>query len=284
MKSNKSNRSNVRITEETSNKRYGILPYMLTKKEKESLVIELYKQGKTIREIAKVVHMSFSRISQIINRFEGVNSDEKDLVSKETKALKLFTEEKDPIFVAIELDMKIDEIKRLNLEYLNMKGFGDLTKFYYEQRDQFLPFVQFYNNLRSKGISTLKVIGLAELVDKIPYIEMKFKEKSDNIQGMLQQQQSIAKEIYRLQNIEAALQNSISSLEFVSYDKQQEIQYLSNEIENLKKQNEEMSRGGGYHMTSEKLEWLSNRTGIDLLRLQKIHQNTLRMLSSMRLQ
>ena len=109
---------------------------MLTQKKKEILVIELYKQGKTIREIAKVVHMSFSRISQIINRFEGVNSDEKVPVSKETKALKLFSEEKDPVSVAIELDMKIDEIKRLYMEYLNMKGFDDLTKFYYEQRNQ----------------------------------------------------------------------------------------------------------------------------------------------------
>ena len=114
--------------------------------------------------------MSFSRISQIINRFEGVNSDEKVPVSKETKALKLFSEEKDPVSVAIELDMKIDEIKRLYLEYLNMKGFDDLTKFYYEQGNRIRPLVQFYNNLKSKGISTLKVIGLAELVDKIPYI------------------------------------------------------------------------------------------------------------------
>ena len=152
----------------------------------------------------------------------------------------------------LELDMKIDEIKRLYLEYLNLKGLDDLTKFYYEQGDQFLPFVQFYNDLRSKGISTLKVIGLAELVDKIPYIEIKFKEKSDNIQGMLQQKQSIAKEIYRLQNIEVALQKYISWLNFVSHNKQQEIQYLINEIENLKKQIDEMRIGGEYQMTSQK--------------------------------
>ena len=237
---------------------------MLTQKEKETLVIELYKQGETSREIAKVVHMSFSRISQIINRFEGVNSNEKVPVSKETKALKLFSEEKDPVSVAIELDMKIDEIKRLYLEYLNMKGFDDLTKFYYEQGDQIQPFVQFYNDLRSKGISTLKVIELAELVDKIPYIETKFKEKSDGIQGMLQQKQSIGKEIYRLQNIEAPLQKNISWLNFVSKNKQQEIQYLINEIENLKKQIEEMGIGGDYQMPSRaEVEWISNRTGID---------------------
>ena len=165
---------------------------------------------------------------------------------------------------------------------------SDLTKFYYEQGDQFLPLVQFYNDLRSKGISTLKVIGLAELVDKIPYIETKFKEKSDRIQGMLQQQQSISKEIYRLQNIEAALQKTINWLDFVSHNKQQEIQYQSNEIENLKKQNEEMRVGGEYQMpsqpSSQKLEWLSNRTGIDATRLQKMYQNGLRIYSSMRVQ
>ena len=147
--------------------------------------------------------------------------------------------------------MKIDEIKRLYLEYLDMKDFDDLTKFYYEQRKQFRPLVQFYNNLKSKGISTLKVIGLSELVDKIPYIETKFKEKSDGIQEMLQQKQIIDKEIYRLQNIEAALQKNISLLNFVSQNKQQEIQYLINEIENLKKQIEQMGIGGDYQMTNE---------------------------------
>ena len=129
--------------------------------------------------------MSFSPISDIIKRFEGVESKENNPPSKETKALKLFSEGKNPVSVAIELDMKIDEIKRLYLEYLNMNGLNDLTKFYYEQGDQFLPFVQFFNNLRSKGISTLKVIGLAELVHKISQIEIQFKEKSDRIQGML---------------------------------------------------------------------------------------------------
>ena len=81
-------------------------------------------------------------------------------------------------------------------------------------------------------------------MDKIPYVESNFNEKSDSIQGMLQQAQSIAKEIYRLQNIEALLQKNISWLNFVSQNKQQEIQYLIGEIENLKKQIEEMRIGG----------------------------------------
>ena len=105
---------------------------------------------------------------------------------------------------------------------------------------------------------------------------------------MLQQEQSIGKEIYRLQNIEAALQKNISWLNFVSQNKQQEIQYLIGEIENLKKQIEEMRIGGDYQipsqMSSQSVEWISNRTGIDPNRLQKMYQNGLRMLSKMRLQ
>ncbi len=31
----------------------------MNRQEKEKLVLELYRQGKTIREIAKIVHMSF---------------------------------------------------------------------------------------------------------------------------------------------------------------------------------------------------------------------------------
>lgn len=39
------------------------------RKEKEEKVIELYKQGKTVREIVKIAHMSFGTISSIIKKF-----------------------------------------------------------------------------------------------------------------------------------------------------------------------------------------------------------------------
>ena len=41
----------------------------LYNKAKAEQVIELYKQGKTIREIAKIVHMSFGDIGAIINNY-----------------------------------------------------------------------------------------------------------------------------------------------------------------------------------------------------------------------
>jgi transcriptional regulator len=40
----------------------------MNRQEKQKLVLELNKQGKTIREIAQIVHMSFGDISSIIRR------------------------------------------------------------------------------------------------------------------------------------------------------------------------------------------------------------------------
>ena len=43
---------------------------ILNKFEKEKKVIELHKQGKTYKEIATIVHMSFRDISKIIKTYE----------------------------------------------------------------------------------------------------------------------------------------------------------------------------------------------------------------------
>ena len=54
-------------------------------------MIELYKQGKTRRQIAETIHMSFKDIADIINEYTGefkqVNKPEK---SKDARAFELF--------------------------------------------------------------------------------------------------------------------------------------------------------------------------------------------------
>ena len=52
----------------------------LNKFEKEKRVIELHKQGKTIKEIAKEVHMAFRDISKIIKKYEDSKDEIPSLV------------------------------------------------------------------------------------------------------------------------------------------------------------------------------------------------------------
>ena len=53
----------------------------LNRHQKKALVIELYNQGKTRRQIAETVHMSFKDIADIINEYTGegkqINKPEK---------------------------------------------------------------------------------------------------------------------------------------------------------------------------------------------------------------
>jgi hypothetical protein len=53
---------------------------LLSKKEKEKLVIELVNEGKTTREIAKAVHISLKDIGRIIHKVTG---DDESLAEKE---------------------------------------------------------------------------------------------------------------------------------------------------------------------------------------------------------
>ena len=93
---------------------------ILTKKEKEELVVKLHQENKTIRQIAEDSTYDFKDIGVIIRRIDGrVNDDDIDRSnkSKATQALYLFECGKKPIDVAIELDIPYGEVKELQEEY-----------------------------------------------------------------------------------------------------------------------------------------------------------------------
>jgi hypothetical protein len=69
----------------------------------EELIVQLHNEGKTMREIAKVVHKNFTYIGAILRRRFPEEFIDNTKSNKETKALKLFYEKKSPTQVAIEL-------------------------------------------------------------------------------------------------------------------------------------------------------------------------------------
>jgi transcriptional antiterminator len=57
---------------------------LMNKKEKEQLVITLHKEGRTIRQIAQQVHMSFKDIGTIIRKIHGGIDNNGDRTSPST--------------------------------------------------------------------------------------------------------------------------------------------------------------------------------------------------------
>jgi hypothetical protein len=122
---------------------------MLTKKDKEELVIKLYKEGKTFREIASAAHLSFSDIKKITRNIDGYNDDiNLSNKTKATQALHLFKSGKKPIDVAIELDLSVNEVHDLQQEFWALNQLGELALIYYEIRNHLDLFLNLYYTLK----------------------------------------------------------------------------------------------------------------------------------------
>jgi transposase len=115
----------------------------LNKFEKEKRVIELYLEGKTIREISKEVHMSFKDISNLIKTYEkkqaAVTLKEKTKnasphinkkISKNSQAFKLFRDGKKLTDVAIELEIPARKAVKLWTHFLKLERMYEAYEFY----------------------------------------------------------------------------------------------------------------------------------------------------------
>jgi IS30 family transposase len=113
--------------------------------ERERTVLELYKQGKSTRDIAKELRMSLRDISTILRKNQtshgiGImdndinnsnsNNNNKSRNEKATQAYKLFSQGKRVSDVAIELGLREKEASRLFSEFLRLKGQQEIYEIY----------------------------------------------------------------------------------------------------------------------------------------------------------
>jgi transposase len=133
---------------------------LLNRHQRKALVIELYKQGKTRRQIAETVHMSFKDIADIINVYVGedkqINKPEK---SKDAQAFELFLQGKQSVEVAIELDMPADRVEELRVQYWRLSKLDDLEILYHKAEYSLSLLLQLHDILKEKRITKDKDIS-----------------------------------------------------------------------------------------------------------------------------
>jgi transposase len=151
-----------------------------TREERERLVIELYNQGKTIREIAKEVRMSFRDIGAILNKAveektEGSKEEEQQQLSLSAQAYKLFSEGKTPLEVAIALNLKESEATKYYKEYWKLKQLHNLNMVYEETKDDIEPFLRLYRLSKAAGMSARHVTNLLKIANTdLPDIQCRY--------------------------------------------------------------------------------------------------------------
>jgi hypothetical protein len=119
---------------------------ILTREEKEKLVLDLYNQGKSTREISQIAHISFRDIGFIIDKKEEKEAKERQSQHGflSTQAYKLFSEDKTPEEVAIALNLRQTQVTEFYTEHWKLKGLYMLNQIYDEIRDDIGYFVNLH--------------------------------------------------------------------------------------------------------------------------------------------
>jgi hypothetical protein len=128
------------------------LQVALSKQEKEKLVIRLHEEGKTIREIAHIGHLSFTDIGKISRKINGQKDETIDLKtkSKDTQALYQFSIGKTPLEVKFKLDIPTSDVYDLQEEYWALDQLHELA-FVFSEIKNFLPsFLKLYRSLKER--------------------------------------------------------------------------------------------------------------------------------------
>jgi hypothetical protein len=189
---------------------------VLSRTEREQLVIELYQQGKTIREIAQEVRMSFGDIGSIIRKVTGLQDDDgkskgqgqdnKPLatLSKDTQAFKLFSVGKKPTEVAIKLDLGADVVDRLYQQFWRLEGIYQLNLVYKEIKRYLPSFLKLFKLMKQqKMMSEHHVVDALRVGKELPHLKDQFQLLADEINSLEYKKNS-------LRAVLSALQNQIS--------------------------------------------------------------------------
>jgi transposase len=122
---------------------------MLSRKEKEKLVIQLLEEEKSQREISKIAKVSFTFISNIRKKLEGNNSQPTTRI----QSYMMYKDKKEPIEVAITLDIDNVEATKYWNEYLQLKREYKLLKIRNELSSSFLQFFGLFNDMKRNGLT-----------------------------------------------------------------------------------------------------------------------------------
>src|SRR5215211_3064712 len=114
---------------------------VLTRQEKEKLILDLYNQSNTYKQIAQIARVSLRNIKPVLEKAEkerekelGINTHEgnndstenQNQIQKKTstssQAYRLFSEGKTPLDVTIELNLRGLQATKYYREYYKLRG------------------------------------------------------------------------------------------------------------------------------------------------------------------
>jgi hypothetical protein len=177
---------------------------LLSRKEKEALVIKQAKEGKTYREIAKIVHISPIEIKKILDKVTGDAESQQDNKKKEkspyAQAFQLFRENKSLTKVVVELDIDARTVYKYYEDYLSLKRMNILVEIYPEvlQACNWHIFYHLYRRIKEEGLDKQDITDLIQNHNKLIDLNEQVKFYNNHISEQELKIQQLAQTIVRL--------------------------------------------------------------------------------------
>ena len=163
----------------------------VSEEEKRRIIDLHFNEGKTVREVCRIMGKSSHDITPITKEhrirltqnYAAVNGEQSDVVQLEqdrnipnVKAYQLFDEGKNPIEVAVELNLPGPKVHQFYVEYLNMRQMHNLVVVYQETQDSMGYFLKLFRLGRENGVTPEQIINLS----KWPIVCTSFKISSNS--------------------------------------------------------------------------------------------------------
>jgi hypothetical protein len=219
---------------------------ILTRQERERLVLRLYNQGKTYREISKEARISPRDIAVILNKVieektegeEGIkqnnNDGDKNQQCLSAQAYKLFSNRKTPLEVAIALNLRESEATKFYKEYWKLKQLHNLNMVYEETKGDIEPFLKLYKLAKRKGIGVRHVVDILAIANNdLPNIQYRYERLKREVNKLEFNKQQSHKALSYFNNQIEMKSKALTSYHLSCIRERREIEKLYNENERL---------------------------------------------------
>jgi hypothetical protein len=187
-----------------------------TREEKEKLVLDLYNEGKTTREIAQAAHMSFRDIGAVIDKKEKEKETiegQSRQITQSTQAYKLFSDGSTPEEVAIALNLRQPQVTEFYTEHWKLNGLYMLNQIYEEIKVDIGSFVNLYRLTKAAGMHVQHVNRLLAIANNhLPSVEYKYEELQKQTDVLEYDKRSAARDYQDLTNQTVSMGNRLDSI------------------------------------------------------------------------
>jgi hypothetical protein len=190
----------------------------MNREEREEHVILLYKEGRTFKDIAKEMHMSFRDIGAIIKkakleaeRERGYTTDEEPK-SPEAQAFKMFSEGKSPVEVAIALDQPSDRVRAMYREYWELSGRYELAELHDKAKHYLPSLLGLHKIVKDLGMKECDLINALELAkhNELELLQWKVEYLRNEVQMLENEKWNSTNQILKLNRMIDEFEGSLA--------------------------------------------------------------------------